>query len=221
MADIDITTYDGLQSAVADWIVKRSLTSQIKTFVRLAESRFLREVNALSETYSVVHTGSLFTVNANPMVLPAEINSIRSIYGNTDGTFAEIPIVGTEEWRASIAGQAGSSSNLPIVAHVIDNPADDQLRLVFSPFASSFDIDIEYNRALAYLTDVNQQNPLIKKFPDLYLYGTLVEAAPYLKDDTRVPLWEGRYEDIVRSINKLTDARRLGAGKRRGFFVAR
>lgn len=217
----DITTYDGLQSSVADWIVKRSLTDQIKTFIRLAESRFLREVKALAETYSVVNAGNLFTVNANPMILPAEIQSVRAIYGNSDGTFPEIPIVGTEEWRASIGRQSGVSSNLPIVAHVIDNPADDQLRLVFSPFATSIDIDIEYNKTLDYLSATNQQNALIKKYPDLYLYGTLVEAAPYLKDDSRVTLWEGRYEDIVRSINNLADDRRLGAGKRRGYFVAR
>lgn len=44
-------------------------------------------------------------------------------------------------------------------------------------------------------------NWLLTAHPDIYLYGTLVELAPYLKDDARVPVWEQRYQDAVATLS--------------------
>lgn len=41
----------------------------------------------------------------------------------------------------------------------------------------------------------NQTNWLTTNAPDLLLYGTLLEAAPFLKADDRIPMWQKAYDD--------------------------
>lgn len=43
-------------------------------------------------------------------------------------------------------------------------------------------------------------NWLLTAHPDIYLYGTLVESAPYLRDEERLPVWEQRYQDAVATL---------------------
>lgn len=50
----------------------------------------------------------------------------------------------------------------------------------------------------AVLTSLNSgTNWLITAEPDIYLYGVLCEVAVFLKDDDRLPLFEGRLEDAI------------------------
>lgn len=43
------------------------------------------------------------------------------------------------------------------------------------------------------LTTSNQTNWLTEYCPDLLLYQCLLQAAPYLKNDSRIPMWDSRY----------------------------
>lgn len=55
-------------------------------------------------------------------------------------------------------------------------------------------------------------NWLITAHPDVYLYGALVESAPYLKDDARIATWAGRLElalEGIRGSVRLDPARTL------------
>ncbi len=42
-----------------------------------------------------------------------------------------------------------------------------------------------------YLDETNQQNFFSNYTPNMLLYGTLLEAAPFLKDDERIQTWQG------------------------------
>lgn len=55
-------------------------------------------------------------------------------------------------------------------------------------------------------------NWLLTAEPDIYLYATLVESAPYLKDDERIAVWEQRYQDAAEALSgsvRLDPARTL------------
>lgn len=56
------------------------------------------------------------------------------------------------------------------------------------------------NNAVLVSLMTTDPNWLLTAHPDVYLYGTLVESAPYLKDDARVAVWEQRYQDAVAGI---------------------
>ena len=51
-------------------------------------------------------------------------------------------------------------------------------------------------------TGNNTRNFLLTEFaPNLLLYGTLVEATPFVKDDERVQLWQSYYDRALAALN--------------------
>ena len=44
-------------------------------------------------------------------------------------------------------------------------------------------------------------NWLMTNFPAVYLYASLCAAAPYLKDDNRLPVWEQIYKESIQAVN--------------------
>lgn len=62
---------------------------------------------------------------------------------------------------------------------------------------SAYSITLYYNQALTALSSDSDTNWLLTNYPDLYLYGALVHAAPYLEDDARLQTWMGLYDRAV------------------------
>jgi hypothetical protein len=52
------------------------------------------------------------------------------------------------------------------------------------------------------LSDVAPVNEILATYPELYLYGALIEAEPYLVNDERIGIWKGFWDEAVRDINK-------------------
>jgi len=51
------------------------------------------------------------------------------------------------------------------------------------------------------LDDVNQTNFFSVYTPAVLLYGTLLEAVPYLKNDERIPVWEKKFNEGLGLLN--------------------
>jgi len=62
-------------------------------------------------------------------------------------------------------------------------------------------MEILFYELPALLDDETQTNWLTAYAPNLLLYGCLVEATPFLKDDTRIPVWQAMYDRAAESIN--------------------
>jgi hypothetical protein len=49
----------------------------------------------------------------------------------------------------------------------------------------------------------------------VYLYGSLVQSAPYLKDDARAAVWAGLYQNAITNLNSASErSRHSGSGLR-------
>lgn len=59
--------------------------------------------------------------------------------------------------------------------------------------ALAYPFEVGYYSLLVPLDDANQTNWLTKYAPDLLLFATLLQAAPFLKGDERIPTWEKMY----------------------------
>jgi hypothetical protein len=62
--------------------------------------------------------------------------------------------------------------------------------------------EILYYEIPALLSDVVQTNWLTEYAPQLILYGSLLEATPFLKNDERIPVWQNFYDTSLQAINK-------------------
>jgi hypothetical protein len=77
-----ITDYNSLQQAIADYIARNDLASQIKTFINQAESRIYRDVRVIDMEKAL--SGS--TTN-NTLPVPADYLELKEAYVSTSDGF--------------------------------------------------------------------------------------------------------------------------------------
>ena len=66
---------------------------------------------------------------------------------------------------------------------------------------ATYPFEILYYELPPLLDDVNQTNWLTEYAPQLLLYGTLVEATPFLKNDERIATWQQYYDRAAAMLN--------------------
>lgn len=76
------------------------------------------------------------------------------------------------------------------------------------------DYEFSYWARIPALSDTAQVNWLIQSEPGAYLYAALEEAAPYLQDDTRVPVWAAKARSIIDGMNARDWGARYGTAPR-------
>ena len=73
---------------------------------------------------------------------------------------------------------------------------------IFAPTPdAAYPVEILYYELPPLLDDTNQSNWLSEYAPNLLLYGSLVEATPFVKDDQRVQLWQSYYDRALAALN--------------------
>lgn len=66
---------------------------------------------------------------------------------------------------------------------------------------ADYPFEILYYELLPPLDEQQQTNWLTDYAPELLLYGSLLEAAPFLKNDERMPVWQQMYDRAASMLN--------------------
>ena len=173
-----ISNYSELQTAVANWLDRDDLAARIPEFITLCEARFNRTLRIRAmETLDI----SVDTVGGTSTVaLPTGYVQMRDI------SLITSPITQLQYLTPEIMNRlnAGSLTGKPETYTIIAN------NILFGPTPdSAYDISMLYYKTFDALTDAAPTNWVITNAPDVYLYGALLEAEPFLMNDQRVQLW--------------------------------
>jgi len=184
------TSYANLQTNIADYLARQDLTDKIPMFISLAEKRLNRDLRLRQtlqqSTYSM---DSGFTVPtpadflelqdihlvANPIV-PLTFQTVSQFYRRSGGTNTQ-----------------GQPVNYTLVA--------DNFVLAPQPTGAS-QISMTYYKIPKPMSDTNPTNEYLDVCPDLVLYASLAESAPFLMDDPRLATWQALYAEGLASITK-------------------
>jgi|TARA_R110000824_G_scaffold139387_1_gene304476 hypothetical protein len=71
--------------------------------------------------------------------------------------------------------------------------------------SSSYTMEIDYYARVAALSDSATTNDMLTNNPDLYLYGSLLEAEPFLMNDARVQLWANAFRQSMTDLQDQDD----------------
>jgi hypothetical protein len=181
-----IGTYAELQTAVANWLDRSDLTSRIPEFISIAESRIARKlrVRAQETESDVTMTGSTRTA-----AIPTGFLEVKRVYINTDPVRQLDYISPTDYWKRYLSTQTGKP-----VAFTIEGP-----NFVFGPIPDSgYTAKVLHTKQLDALSTT--AHGTFTANPDLYLYGALTAAEPFLKNDKRLPLWKSLYDEILNEL---------------------
>jgi hypothetical protein len=87
-----------------------------------------------------------------------------------------------------------------------------QFQVLPSP-DGSYEGELLYYAKIPSLSDGAPTNWLLTEAPDVYLYATLVQSAPYLKEDERTGVWAGLYQTLVNDMKIADERARIGSSK--------
>ena len=75
--------------------------------------------------------------------------------------------------------------------------------------AAAYSFEVLYYDRNQPLDSTNQTNWFTIYAPQALLYGTLLQAMPFLKNDDRIPMWQAQYQAIMQTL-KTEDITRIG-----------
>lgn len=180
-----ITDYASLQTAIADRLHRKDLSSRIPEFIQLAEAEINRR---LTVTPKEIEAPLTLAAGSRFVSLPADFGSPVGLWATHVNPRADLV--------------AMLASELPVNDGLLMLPtwwAVDGGRLAFNCKADkSYPLALRYLRSLS-LSDAAPVNDLLKMAPDLYFYGALAQAADHIQADDRAALWAGKFSALLRS----------------------
>ena len=183
------TNYSDLQASVASYLGRSDLTTEIPDFIRFAELRLGRELR----TRQMLNSATAPTIaNDAKVALPTDFLEIRDLFiqGNPRRPLTYMsPSAFSREARADIVG-------LPVFYTILAS------EFKFAPIPdAAYTLEILYYAKPTFLSNANVSNVFLANYPDALLYGSLIEAEPYLINDARSQLWATLYDRAIKNIS--------------------
>lgn len=178
-------SYDGLKASVADFLNRGDLAAAIPDFISLAEAQMARRlVGRMRQGLPVPRrlikrADTAIAAGAAYVAAPADFHGPIDFVLNGEAVLdyldstnlqavkSEGRVTGAPRWYGIVGGE------LQLF------PAADQ----------DYAGELTYMARTPALSAENSTNWILTNYPDAYLYGALVQSAPYLKDDGRMAGW--------------------------------
>jgi hypothetical protein len=194
-----IVDYASLQSAVTEYLARdqdATLIARIPTFIQLAEAKFNRQLFVRQMEQRATALVNLASSEPEFISLPSDFQSMRrvrlsSVTGKPALEFKSGGQI--DEYRFETSNVSGRPRYFTVFG--------DELEIAPTPDAA-YTIEMVYRRNIPPLAE-NDPNWLLTLAPDLYLYGALLESAPYIKEDGRIQTWGLGFTAALNDLNNL------------------
>ena len=183
------TSYNNLKENISNYLARKDLTEQIPMFISLAEKRLNRDLRLRQTLQQSTYTMS----SGYEVPTPADFLELKDIHlqGNPPIplTFQTV----SQFYRDAAVNTQGQPVKYTLVA--------DNFVLAPQPTGSSV-VNMTYYKIPKVLSDTNPSNEYLDVCPDLILYSSLAESAPFLMDDPRLATWQALYAEGLASVTK-------------------
>jgi len=182
-----ITNYATLKTAIADYLARDDLTTFIPNFVENAENKLYRTLNLRNE-----ETALSLSVSSGTATVPTDFKALKFAYKDASPVqlLQWVPI--EDLYRAY---PVRTNSGAPVMI------SREAANFVFGPAPSDFTLkgvyyakqdNLETTDASWYVTDA----------PDVLLYGSLIEAALFIKDIEMFQFWKPHFDEAVSTLKR-------------------
>lgn len=175
-----IATYSDLQTAAASFLNRSDLTSIIPDFITLAEGQITRRLMKAGPVREMMQRSDS-TIDSEFIAVPDDFLGAKAMY--LAPNYLPIDFVSPEEIvqrKTLYPNESGDPQCFSVVGGEFQ----------FWPWnGDSFSAELTYWKKIPALSVSNTSNWLLESHPDIYLYTTLIQSAPYLKDDARLTTW--------------------------------
>ncbi len=180
-----INSYATLQTAIADYLARDDLTTFIPNFVQNCENKLYRSLNLRNE-----ETALNVAISSGVAAVPSDFKALKFAYYDATPV-SLLRWVGVEELYNDYCDR--SETGTPLVI------SREGSNFAFGPVAADGTLKgIYYAKPTALRTA--STNWYTSNAPEVLLYGSLLEAAPFIHGDERIPTWSQLYNDAVATL---------------------
>jgi hypothetical protein len=179
-------------------------TSVMDLIIASGEQRIYRDLRS-----STQDTALSLTVTSNVATLPADFLSLRGspyVGGNVVAIYAP--------WEAV-------QNRIQVGANTANRPVYYSFEgdtMIFYPIqATGVVVSGRYYKRFSDIS--TGLNALFNRHEDVFLYAALAESAPFLGEQSRLQVWEGKYQSLVASAGE-QETRRVTRGSKLSTRVA-
>jgi hypothetical protein len=197
-----VMTYDSLVLDIQQYLERTDTETvdRIPTFIMLAEQVIASQIKFLGNL--TVNTSAM--IQGDPVIpKPARWHKTVSMNVSIAGVKQPVLLRKYEYLREYWPNQTLESVPKFYADYdythwlVAPTPADD------------YNFEVLYYERVQPLDSSNQTNWFTIYAPQALLYGSLLQAMPFLKNDDRIPMWQAQYDLIIQTL-KTEDIQRIG-----------
>jgi hypothetical protein len=192
-----VTNYTTLQTAVGTWLARSDLSVDVQGLIQMWESRFYRQPLNFGRWMEADFAA---TIASNVIPVPDDYLGLKHAF--LDGSYSTTLDRVSLQQMYSAYPRGGCTGQPSWITRERDN-------FIFGPAPDSeYDIGGTYWARPVNLRDFASDAAahwIIVNAPDLALYGSLLEATPFLQNDKRIGVWQSFYD---RSLSDYRDLNR-------------
>ena len=193
-------TYAELKTAIANYLNRSDLTSDIDTFIDNVEA----ELNRRLRTKDMIKRATA-TADSQYLTVPTDwLEAINvEITSNNFSPLFQQSIESLDVYRKS----NNNSTGQPVYFAMVD----DSIELAPTPDAE-YTLQLTYYAKISALSDSNTSNFVSVSHPDVYLYGALKHASIFLMEDERIPMFTQQFEKALEEMRLEQEKAAFGKG---------
>jgi hypothetical protein len=197
-----VMTYDSLVLDIRSYLERTdaSTLEKIPTFIMLAEQVIATELKFLG---NLTVATSTMTQGQATIDKPARWRKTVSINVTVAGERRPVLLRKYEYLREYWPDPALTDTPLYYCDY------DYTHWLVAPTPAAAYNYEVLYYERPQPLDESNQTNWFTQYAPQALLYGALLQAMPFLKNDERIPMWKAQYDQVMQVL-KVEDVARIG-----------
>ena len=202
MTTAAVMTYDSLVADISSYLERtdQATLEKIPTFIMLAEQVIAAEIKFLGNL-----TPMTSTMVANQAVIdkPARWHKTVSMNVTVGGVRQPVFLRKYEYLREYWPDPTDTGAPRYYADY-------DYTHWLIAPTPDvAYNFEVLYYERIQPLDSSNQTNWFTIYAPQALLYGTLLQAMPFLKNDERIPMWQAQYDKIMQVL-KAEDIQRMG-----------
>lgn len=196
-----VLTYDSLTTTVLQYLERNdpATVNQIPTFITMCEFEIAQQIKTLGQ----MQVAESIMVAGNP-VIPKPARWRKTVSFNVVVNDSREPVylrkyeyIKSYAPNASVTGQPLYYGDYDY-EHWLVGPTPDQ----------DYNFEVLFYERIAPLSSDNQTNWLTQYAPNAMLFGTLLQAMPFLKNDQRT-IFQQKYDQAMQAL-KTEDITRIG-----------
>lgn len=208
MVALTLDNYSDLIAFASVTLNRTDLSDYVPGWVKMAEGQ-INDRLLMDGPVRRMMGRSDATINREFIGVPTDFEGARAIY--LAPNYKPLDFVSPEEIvlrKTLYPNQTGDPQAFSVVGE----------ELQFWPWTTggTFTGELTYWKRIPALSVSNQTNWLMTRRPDVYLYTTLIQSAPFLQADARITTWGGLAEtalsDMVRADKVARTAPHLSVG---------